>query len=156
MPYRQRSGPAREFQGDPGFFSSIARIGGRVLGGVFGGTPVGMAYKGARTAYGVLKGKPRRMPAGPGGAMPAKRGVLGPGTEGTMVGRVAKEGKRRRINYGNTRALTRASRRIDGFVKVARRALKHTNYKVVSKSAGRAGGSRGVITRAEASRALRN
>lgn len=41
------------------------------------------------------------------------------------------------MNPGNTKALTRASRRIDKFVSVARSAMKHTNYKVVSKSAGR-------------------
>ena len=41
------------------------------------------------------------------------------------------------MNPGNTKALNRASRRIDRFVGVARGALKHTNYKVVSKSAGR-------------------
>jgi len=62
--------------------------------------------------------------------------------------------KSRRMNYGNTKALRRADRRMTGFVKTARSALKHTNYKVVSKSAGSRSGSRGVITRREASRAL--
>lgn len=63
--------------------------------------------------------------------------------------------KRKRMNYGNTKALRRADRRIEGFVKVARSALRHTGYKVVSKSAGAGRGSRGVITRSEAARALR-
>lgn len=63
--------------------------------------------------------------------------------------------KYRRMDYGNVKALRRADRRIDGFVKVARKALKHTNYKVVSKSAGRSRGpSSGIITRSEARRAL--
>jgi hypothetical protein len=63
--------------------------------------------------------------------------------------------KNRKTNYGNVRALRRADRRIDGFVRIARSALKHTNYKVVSRSAGKRG-SRGVITRSEAARALRS
>lgn len=45
--------------------------------------------------------------------------------------------KRRRMNYANSKALTRANRRVDGFVRLARRSLKHTNYKIVSKSAGK-------------------
>lgn len=63
--------------------------------------------------------------------------------------------KARRMNPGNVKALRRADRRIDRFVGIARSALKHTNYKVVSRSAGRRG-SRGVITRSEAARALRS
>lgn len=45
--------------------------------------------------------------------------------------------RRRRMNYANGKALTRANRRVDGFVRLARRSLKHTNYKIVSKSAGK-------------------
>ena len=45
--------------------------------------------------------------------------------------------KRRRMNYANGKALGRANRRVDGFVRLAKRSLKHTNYKIVSKSAGR-------------------
>lgn len=66
-----------------------------------------------------------------------------------------KKGKRPTMNVGNVKALRRSDRRIDRFVGVARSALKHTNYKVVSRSSGRGGGSRGVITRSEAARALR-
>ena len=54
--------------------------------------------------------------------------------------RIRKDGRPWKIpsmDPGNAKALTRASRRIDRFVGVARRAMKHTNYKVVSKSAGR-------------------
>lgn len=42
--------------------------------------------------------------------------------------------KNRKTNYANPRALARASKRLDGFVGVARKAMKSTNYKVVSKS----------------------
>jgi hypothetical protein len=42
--------------------------------------------------------------------------------------------RNRKVNYANPRALSRAAKRMDGFVGVARKALKATNYKVVSKS----------------------
>jgi hypothetical protein len=42
--------------------------------------------------------------------------------------------RNRRTNYTNPRALSRAAKRLDGFVGVARKALKTTNYKVVNKS----------------------
>lgn len=45
--------------------------------------------------------------------------------------------RRRRINPANAKALNRANRRVDAFVRMAKRSLKHTNYKLVSKSAGR-------------------
>lgn len=68
---------------------------------------------------------------------------LGPGINDVMAAelgelRAQRRKKYRRMNYGNVKALRRADRRIDGFVGVARKALKHTNYKVVSKSAGKA------------------
>lgn len=42
--------------------------------------------------------------------------------------------RNRRVNYTNPQALSRAAKRMDGFVGVARKALKSTNYKVVAKS----------------------
>lgn len=42
--------------------------------------------------------------------------------------------RNRKTNYTNPRALARAAKRMDGFVGVARKALKSTNYKVVAKS----------------------
>lgn len=146
-----------------GIFGTLVGVGKKIAGRVIRATPAG-AIAGA--AYDIIKKRgaaapaPQRVvPPPPMGTLMEKRGqqgVLGPGTEGTMVGRVPR--KRPTINYGNVKALKRADRRIDGFVKVARSALKHTNYKVVSKSAGRGGrfGSRGVITRSEAARALRD
>lgn len=62
--------------------------------------------------------------------------------------------KRRGMNPMNAKALKRADRRIDRFTKAVRGALKHTNYQLVRKGSRR-GGSPGVITKAEASRALR-
>jgi len=73
------------------------------------------------------------------GIIPAIQRIVPGGATGLMVdpttGMVKR--RRRRMNYANGRALTRANRRVDGFVRLAKRSLKHTNYKIVSKSAGR-------------------
>lgn len=53
--------------------------------------------------------------------------------------------RRRRMNPANARALSRATRRVDGFVRLAKRSLKHTNYKLVSKSAGKSRSKPSVI-----------
>jgi hypothetical protein len=45
--------------------------------------------------------------------------------------------RRRRMNFANGKALNRANRRVDGFVRLARRSLKHTGYRVVTKGSGR-------------------
>ena len=41
------------------------------------------------------------------------------------------------MNVGNAKALRRAIRRTDGFVRLSRSALKNTGYKIVSKSSGK-------------------
>lgn len=88
------------------------------------------------------------------GAVPVGVTQVGPGFRQTKAGGFTMR-KRPRMNPYNPRALARASRRIESMRKSMSRALKHTNYKIVSKGAGRSGGSRGVITRSEAARALR-
>lgn len=75
--------------------------------------------------------------------------MLPSGEKGGKTLRYTKDGKltdrkRPTMDPGNVKALRRADRRIDRFVGVARKALKHTNYKVVSKSAGTRGRTRGV------------
>lgn len=62
--------------------------------------------------------------------------------------------KRRAMNPLNVKALRRASRRVDSFVRTTRKALKHTGFTIVSR-ASRRGGSPGIITRSEAARALK-
>jgi hypothetical protein len=74
---------------------------------------------------------------------------------GTMRPGYGYQGRRRRMNPMNVKALRRASRRIDGFARTARKALKHTPFMLVSRAARGRRGSPGVITRSEASRALR-
>lgn len=113
--------------------------------GDFFGT-LGGIFKGAvKTGIGFLSG-------GPVGAVTAATSLIpkkGPGgltlpgiapsiPKGTTV---APDGtlrrKRRRMNVVNPKALRRANRRVDGFVREVKRSLKHSNYKLVSKSTGR-------------------
>lgn len=127
-------------RGDPGLFGflgGIAKgalgIAGRVLPG-----PVGAV---ARFAGGLIT----RRAAGPAGvtrftgpmvnvggprglAMPA----FGPRGAGGGMPR-----KRRRMNPGNVRALRRAMRRQDAFVKLARRALKGSKYRIATVGSSR-------------------
>lgn len=149
----------------------VAKVGLGVAKTALGATPVGMAATAvsrALTPTGpaapalpqIQFPSPLQVPqmpfAGTGAVGVPQRGNVNVGgkwfhynKEGVLV-----KGKRPTMNPGNTKALRRADRRIDRFVGIARSALKHTNYKVTSRSAGR-GGSRGVITRSEAARALR-
>jgi len=140
-------------QGDPGLFGTIGRAIGGAASGFLSGGPIGAVRGGIS---GLTRGG-RTIPQLPSGYQQPvmSGGGMGPSGKTPFLGLpIAGQRRRRRMNYGNTKALRRADRRIDGFVKVARGALKHTNYKIVSKSAGSRGGSRGVITRREASRAL--
>lgn len=66
--------------------------------------------------------------------------------------------KRKRMNVANPRALRRALRRVAGFGKLASRARRDIGRAATAVGAHRrsfGGGSRGVITRSEAARALR-
>lgn len=65
------------------------------------------------------------------------------------------QGKRPTMNPMNVRALRRASRRLDSFARTARKALRHSPFMLVSRASRGRRGSPGVITRSEASRALR-
>ena len=137
--------------GDPGLFSSIGGFVKGAVGGLITGGPIGAITGGIRGISSGGSGRfvpPVAIPRFGGGGSPSVPSI------DPRTGRPRK--KYRRMNYGNTKALKRANRRIDGFVGEARKALKHTNYKIVSKSAGKRGGTRGVITAAEARRALRN
>jgi hypothetical protein len=173
------------YAGDPGLFGflggvikKVAGVGLKAAGAVLGGTPVGMAATAISRAVmptqniptiqpmpmPVLRAAPQVMPQMPGGPVGAAEAAPTGRARNVIIG-----GKRYHYNkYGelkkgripvmnslNPRALARSSRRIDGMRKGMGKALKHTNYKLVSKSAGRGRGSKGVITRSEAARALR-
>lgn len=66
-------------------------------------------------------------------------------------------GGRKRMNVANPKALRRALRRVAGFGKLAKRAKRDIARaaSAVGVRRGGGGGSRGVITRSEAARALR-
>jgi len=114
--------------GAPGLLSSI---GGFIKGAASGflgsgGSPISAITGGVRGAG----RSPMALPfAGGAPRIPAGRGG---GVDASGMPRR----KRRRMNYANGKALTRANRRVDGFVKLARKSLQHTNYKIVTKQSG--------------------
>ena len=168
--------------GDPGLFGflggvvkKVARAAVGVGRAVLGATPVGQAVTAISSAVMPTQNIPQitNVPPmrsfGPAAPPPQFRGMA---PEAAPSGRARtviingkrwhynkygelKKGKIPTINPMNPRALARSSRRIDSMRKGMGKALRHTNYKLVSKSAGRRGGSKGVITRSEAARALR-
>ena len=142
-------------------FGGLKKVAGAAVGGAAGflsGGPLG-ALKGAAQGAGLLP-KATVLPAPtmiPSFGPPMQQ-VPVPGLKGT-VQRILPGGAtgyytRRRMNPLNVKALRRASRRTDMFVRTARKALKHTAFTIVTRSSRR-GGSPGVITKREASAALR-
>lgn len=134
-----------------GIFGSIGKfLGGAVktVGGVAagaigsvisGGNPLAGAIKGGLTGAGIISApsptpvlKIPTMPATPASMVPQ---VTAPGYTVNKQGLVVK--KRRRMNAANPRALRRAMRREEAFVKMARRALKGSKYTVATRGARR-------------------
>ena len=170
------------YAGDPGLFGFLGgvvkKVAGAALGvgrAVLGATPVGQAVTAITGAVmptqnipqiqqmpmPVSRMAPQVVPQSPIGAPEAAatqraRNVIigGKRFHYNKFGEL-KKGRIPIMNPLNPRALARSSRRIDGMRKGMGRALKHTNYKMVTKGSGRGRGSRGVITRSEAARALR-
>lgn len=140
MPYLQshRGDYLASYRGDPGIFGSIfggikGAIGGFARGGPIGA--IGGAVSGL-TKRATPRSQVQRAPGGlpiinvPGFAGFAQRAIPG-GKTGLKVGYGMH--KRRRMNVGNAKALRRAIRRTDGFVKLARKALKGTGYAVTRR-----------------------
>lgn len=123
----------------------LVRTGLKIAGGLLGGAAAGRAVQAAFPA--AIPSLASQVP------VPGLRGfgqrLIPGGASGFISGR-------RRMNPMNVKALRRASRRLDSFAKTARKALRHSPFMLVSRAsrAGR-GGSRGVITRSEAARALK-
>lgn len=126
-----------DYYASGGFFGSLL---GRVARGAVGlvtGGPVAAAsgfLGGGGSKKQVFGGQVIQAP----GVIPMIQRAVPGGATGLVVsadGTVRR--RRRKMNYANGKALTRANRRVDGFVRLAKRSLKHTNYKIVSKSAGR-------------------
>lgn len=158
----QRSNYGDYYQGDIfgtilGGIKKVAGVAGSLIPG-----PVGTVARVLTGSSGQRAPAPPPVPVSPGGLAPGAQVVPTPGVRGALQ-RLVPGGatgyeivgkKRRRMNVTNDKALRRAIRREQGFVKLARKALQGTGYRVVSKSSiGRR--SPGVITRSEAARALR-
>jgi len=117
--------------GDPGFFDTFKKIGGAI----FGATPLGRGISAVRSIFPTsIRG---------GGDPVFTPPVFGTpripltGARFTPLLPNGMPRKRRRMNVGNAKALRRAIRRTDGFVTLARGALKNTGFKIVSKSSGK-------------------
>jgi len=128
-------------RGDPGFFGSLF---GAVKGGLRGflsGGPVG-------AVTGALSRPTRRQPPPAGvfqrpvtGVSIAGLGLGGPRPSVSLVrtagGQMVAMPRRRRTNFANPKALRRAISRQNGFVRLAKGALKNSGFKVVSVSSGK-------------------
>ncbi len=156
MGYRYAVGDYRQMRGDPGLFSFLGKVAKRVVGaavGVARMTPVGGLLLGPQVLPAAMPRPQARRFTGPQmyGRAPmapmkvqqrriSPGGTVGPSgcpaghhfsnTTGACV-------PNRRMNVGNAKALRRAIRRQSGFVKLARRALQGSGYRIVSKGAGR-------------------
>lgn len=138
MGYLHNRGDYGRYRGDPGLLSS--------LGGVLGGVVTALVPGGSIVASGIRAitggSKPIMRPAPATISFP---GVSGLATMGGKPGKVkvTKDGtivrSRRRMNVTNAKALRRAIRRTDGFVKLAKRALKGTGYTVSRRGSTRRG-----------------
>lgn len=131
-----RKGYAR---GDPGLFGFLKKAVGAGVGFITGGGPVGLAARTlTRGLTGPAPSRQQVLPTTPVTRVPGIRGfgqrmVPGGATGLEVVGELRP--KRRRMNVTNPKALRRAIRRTDGFVKLARRALKGTGYTVKRRGA---------------------
>ncbi len=129
-------GGSQNMRGDPGFFDTLFKVGKRVIGAAIGATPVGAGIA-------ALSGPPRAQQQQTVFAPPS-RGMAIPRIGRTTASRTVIDAQgfpvrrpRRRMNAGNAKALRRAIRRTDAFVRLSRGALKNTGFKIVSKSAGK-------------------
>ncbi len=113
-------------RGDPGFFDTLKKIGRRALGL----NPAVAAVQAVRSAFQPPRAVSiqRRVPT----IGPVPR-FVSPRLSQQVDGRP----RRRRMNVANDKALRRAIRRQAGFVKLAKRALVGTGFKIVSSSSGK-------------------
>jgi len=134
-------------RGDPGFFGTLFGIGKRIVrggvglatGGIGGAiasqfTPSQRATQRGRQSF-VAPRQPQRVVP-----VPGVRGRIERVLPGGRTGFQVEEGfapRRRRMNAGNAKALRRAVRRTDAFVRLSKSALKNTGFKIVSKSSGK-------------------
>lgn len=126
------------YRGDPGIFGAIGSVlktGLGVAGTVLPG-PLGSAARLGRSFFGK-RSTPTTRSIAPPPARWAPRMPMVPQPDAPGPGYAAAVGvtkRRRRMNVTNPKALRRAIRREQGFVKLARKALRGTGYSVVSKA----------------------
>lgn len=147
------------YRGDPGLFSSIGKFlkkaapiaAGFLAGGPVGAVLGGVAASSARApspSAAALVTQPVALPARPLLKAPGLQGMVQRQLPGGQSGYLSQPGirqvgplgaprRRRRINPANPKALRRAIRRQAGFVKLAKRALKGSGYRIVSASSQR-------------------
>ena len=139
------------YRGDPGFFGAIGgvlkKVGGVAIDVLPG--PVGAVARTARRALGSSSRPAPTQVSFPGGLrrltgttittrLPfggSQTKTAAPVRINPNTGQPVK--RRRRMNVTNDKALRRAIRRQTGFVKLARKALQGTGYKIVSKGSSR-------------------
>ena len=135
-------------QGDPFIGALVAGLATKVLprlGGLAKGIAGRFGGAGARRVAGAgaaIGGKLLR-----GARTPLGRAVAGgaaAGGAGALLGRAlsgrgggAAGGRRRRMHVTNTKALSRAMRRVEGFAKLARRTISFTKAVKMKKCRGR-------------------
>lgn len=139
------------YRGDlGGFLKKAGKVVGAAAGGFFSGGPVGAitagigAIRRAPTNSAVISNVAGSMGIG-GTILKAGGKVLGPILAGKEVFDVVKgfglfgggNGKRRTMNHLNPKALSRATRRVEGFVKKARKAVSPLGYTVVRRGGGK-------------------
>lgn len=140
-------GNSSRMAGDPGFFGTLFGLGKRAARGA-----VGFATGGVGGAIASQFRRPSMRSIAPAAPPPPRqvvpaRGIVAgiqrfvPGGKTGLVVVDPETGmevrRRRRMNVGNAKALRRAIRRTDGFVRLAKGALKNTGFKIVSKSSGK-------------------
>ncbi len=134
-------------RGDPGIFGFLGKVAGTALG-IAGKVLPGPIGGIARFAGGLItrRAQPPAIQRAPAqlqyGRQAGPGGIKVPGFVGGMQrlvpgGATGYYAKRRRMNPGNVKALRRAMRRQDAFVKLARRALRGSKYKVTTVGSSR-------------------
>ena len=131
-------------RGDPGLFGFLGGFAKKALG-IAGGLLPGPLGAIAKFGSGLIGGGPRAIAptrmtsrqAGPGGLqLPGPQGFTAAAFRGLRGPAGGEFRKRRRMNPGNVKALRRAMRRQDSFVKLARRALRGSKYKITTVGSG--------------------
>lgn len=155
MSYYSGTGDYYSGKGDPGFFSTLggivggaAGIASKVLPGPIGAAAGGVSRLLSGSSRGLATPGPvPRIPANPNpGLRGAAQRLVPGGSSGYSCNSGCGTGyhldkttqskcvRNRKTNYTNPKALSRATKRVDGFVSVAKKALKSTKYKVVNES----------------------